>query len=309
MQARDIIGYCSLLRSSLEVKMDLTNVDVLRVLLSRHDFHFAKSLGQNFLIRSWVPERIMSVSGIESDAGVLEIGPGIGVLTRYLSQGASKVAAVELDRRLLPVLAETLSDCTNVHVINEDIMKTDLDLLVKNEFSGLKPIVCANLPYQITTPVLTRLLECGLFHQITVMIQKEVAQRICAKAGTPEYGAFSLFIQYYADAVNCFDVPPDCFQPRPKVTSSVIRLDRKEPPAELQDEKLFFSLIKAAFAQRRKTLVNALTPLLSPRIPKEQIQKIVLSCGLSSMARGETLNQQDFIRISNKISTIEKSSR
>ena len=289
--------------------MDLTNVDVLRALLSRHDFHFAKSLGQNFLIRSWVPERIMSVSGIESDAGVLEIGPGIGVLTRYLSQGASKVAAVELDRRLLPVLAETLSDCKNVHVINEDIMKTDLDLLVKNEFSGLKPIVCANLPYQITTPVLTRLLECGLFHQITVMIQKEVAQRICAKAGTPEYGAFSLFIQYYADAVNCFDVPPDCFQPRPKVTSSVIRLDRKEPPAELQDEKLFFSLIKAAFAQRRKTLVNALTPLLSPGIPKEQIQKIVLSCGLSSMARGETLNQQDFIRISNKISTIEKSSR
>ena len=188
-------------------------------------------------------------------------------------------------------------------------MKTDLDLLVKNEFSGLKPVVCANLPYQITTPVLTRLLECGLFHRITVMIQKEVAQRICAKAGSPEYGAFSLFVQYYADAVSCFDVPPDCFQPRPKVTSSVIRLDRKEPPAELQDERLFFSLIKAAFAQRRKTLVNALSPLLSPGIPKEQIQEIVLSSGLSSMVRGETLDQKDFIRISNTIIMMQKSSR
>ena len=297
-------------RSSLEVKMDLTNIDTLRALLSRHEFHFAKSLGQNFLIRSWVPERIMSVAGIESDTGVLEIGPGIGVLTRCLSQSASKVAAVELDRRLLPVLSETLADCPNVHVINEDIMKTDLDLLVKNEFSGLRPVVCANLPYQITTPVLSRLLECGLFHRITVMIQKEVAQRVCAKAGSPEYGAFSLFVQYYADAVICFDVPPDCFQPRPKVTSSVICLVRKEPPAELQDEKLFFALIKAAFAQRRKTLVNALTPLLSPGMSKEQIQDvIVLSCGLSPMIRGEALNQEDFIRISNTISTMQKSSR
>ena len=289
--------------------MDLTNINTLRALFSRYDFHFAKSLGQNFLIRSWVPERIMSVAGIESDTGVLEIGPGIGVLTRCLSQSATKVAAVELDRRLLPVLAETLADCANVHVLNEDIMKTDLDLLVNNEFSGLKPVICANLPYQITTPVLTRLLECGLFHRITVMIQKEVAQRICANAGSPEYGAFSLFVQYYADAVSCFDVPPDCFQPRPKVTSTVIRLDRKEPPEELQDEKLFFSLIKAAFAQRRKTLVNALSPLLSPGMSKEQIQEIIQSCGLSAMVRGETLNQQDCIRISNTISKNKKSSR
>ena len=141
------------------------------------------------------------------------------------------------------------------------------------------------------------------------MIQKEVAQRICANAGSPEYGAFSLFVQYYADAVSCFDVPPDCFQPRPKVTSTVIRLDRKEPPEELQDEKLFFSLIKAAFAQRRKTLVNALSPLLSPGMSKEQIQEIIQSCGLSAMVRGETLNQQDFIRISNTISKNKKSSR
>ena len=289
--------------------MDLTNMNTLRDILARHDFRFAKSLGQNFLIRSWVPERIISVAEIDSDTGVLEIGPGVGVLTRYLSRVASKVLAIELDRRLLPVLSETLSDTSNVRIIHGDIMKADLDLFVKQEFSGLWPVVCANLPYQITTPVLTRLLESGFFHRITVMIQKEVAQRICAKAGTPEYGAFSLFVQYHATAEICFDVPPDCFQPRPKVTSSVIRLDQKKPPADLKDEKLFFSLIKAAFAQRRKTMVNAISPLLSPGLSKEQIQEVLLSCGLSPMVRGETLNIQDYIRLTNAIIPITNSSR
>lgn len=289
--------------------MDLTNMDTLRALLSRHDFHFAKSLGQNFLIRAWVPERILAISEIDEKTGVLEIGPGVGVLTRNLSKNAAIVAAVELDRRLLPVLNETLADCPNVHVIHEDIMKTDLERLVEREFSGLTPVVCANLPYQITTPVLTRLLESELFRRITVMIQKEVAQRICAKAGTPEYGAFSLFTQFYADAEICFDVPPDCFQPRPKVTSTVIRLDTKEPPAELRDKKFFFSLVKAAFAQRRKTLVNALSPLLSPGLTKDQIQEALRSEGFSPMARGETLSIQDFIRLSNQICQMQMSSR
>lgn len=293
----------------MEVEMDLTNIDTLRVLLDRHNFHFSKSLGQNFLVRSWVPERIMSVSGIDGSSGVLEIGPGIGVLTRYLSQTAAKVAAVELDRRLLPVLNETLSDCPNVRVIHGDILKTDLDLLVNQEFSGLQPVVCANLPYQITTPVLTRLLESGLFQRITVMIQKEVAQRICAKAGTPEYGAFSLFVQYHADEELCFDVPPDCFQPRPKVTSSVIRLQRKGPPAELLDERLFFSLVRAAFVQRRKTLVNAIAPLLSPGLTKDQIQDALRCCGLPPMVRGETLSIHEYIQLTNIIHSITNGSR
>lgn len=281
--------------------MDLTNMDTLRALFARHDFHFSKSLGQNFLIRAWVPERIISVSGISRDSGVLEIGPGVGVLTRYLSRNAGRVAAVEFDRKLLPVLSETLSDCTNVSVIQEDIMKTDLNQLIEREFPGLEPVVCANLPYQITTPVITRLLESGLFHRLTVMVQKEVAQRICAKAGTPEYGAFSLFVQYHADASIWFDVPADCFQPRPKVTSSVIRLDIKAPPVDLRDESMFFSLVRAAFAQRRKTLANALTPLLSSRMTKEQIQETLVSCGFDPMVRGEALSIDDFVRLSNRL--------
>ena len=280
--------------------MDLTNLDTLRALLARHDFHFSKSLGQNFLIRAWVPEQIIRVSGIDEKSGVLEIGPGVGVLTRYLSQNAARVASVELDRKLLPILSETLADCPNAHVIHEDILKTDLDRLVEQEFSGLDPVVCANLPYQITTPVLTRLLESGHFRRITVMIQKEVAQRICAKAGTPEYGAFSLFIQYHAHATICFEVPPDCFHPRPAVTSAVIHLEKIAPPADLQDEKLFFSLIKAAFAQRRKTLVNALAPLLASRMTKQQIQEVLHSCGLDTMIRGEMLNISDYVRLANE---------
>ena len=284
-----------------EAEMDLTNLDTLRDLLARHDFRFTKSLGQNFLIRSWVPERIMDVSGIDPDCGVLEIGPGVGVLTRYLCKSAAKVAAVELDRKLLPVLSETLSDCANVQIIPADIMKIDLKELVAQQFHGIKPVVCANLPYQITTPVLTRLLESGLFQRITVMIQKEVAQRICAKPATPEYGAFSVFAQYHANTQICFDVPPDCFQPRPKVTSSVIQLDPKKPPAELRDERLFFALVRAAFAQRRKTLVNALTSLLTPKWTKDQIQEALVSCGFSPMVRGETLGIADYVKLSNII--------
>ena len=284
--------------------MDLTNIHTLQSLLARHDFHFSKSLGQNFLVRSWVPEQILAVSTVDNSCGVLEIGPGVGVLTRYLSSAAAKVTAVELDSKLLPVLAETLADCPNAVVIHQDILKCDLQQLVHAHFQGLRPVVCANLPYQITTPVLTKLLDSGLFCGITVMIQKEVAQRICAKAGTPEYGAFSLFVQYHADAELCFDVSPDCFQPQPRVTSTVIRLIPKAPPSELVDEKLFFALIRAAFAQRRKTLVNALSPVLSPRLSKQQIQEGILACDLEPMIRGEALTQEEYIKLSNYYSQI-----
>lgn len=286
--------------------MDLTNLDTLWVLLTKHDFHFSKSLGQNFLIRSWVPERIIDASGIDKSNGVLEIGPGVGVLTRHLSENAAKVVAVELDEKLLPVLSETLADCPNVQVIHQDIMKCDLQQLVMEQFPGLAPVVCANLPYQVTTPVLTKLLESGLFQALTVMIQKEVAQRICAKPCTPEYGAFSLFAQYHADTAICFDVPPDCFQPRPKVTSSVIHMIPKPAPAELIDEKLFFALVRSAFAQRRKTLVNGLTPLLSPRLEKTQIQESLQYCGFDPLVRGEALGIADYIALANHFNAILK---
>ena len=293
-------------RKHTDKQMDLTDMDTLRALLARHDFHFSKSLGQNFLVRSWVPERILEVSGIDSTNGVLEIGPGVGVLTRYLGLHASKVAAVELDAKLLPVLSETLAGFSNVQIIHQDILKCDLRKLAQEQFAGLEPVVCANLPYQVTTPVLTKLLESGLFGALTVMIQKEVAQRICAKPGTSEYGAFSVFAQYHADTEICFDVPPDCFQPRPKVTSSVIRMIPKPAPAELKDEKLFFSLVRSSFAQRRKTLVNGLSPLLAPQLDKAKIQESLQACGFDPMVRGETLGIGDYVKLANYFREILK---
>ena len=288
--------------------MDLTNMETLRALLAKHDFHFSKSLGQNFLVRSWVPERILEASGIDGTQGVLEIGPGVGVLTRHLSENAAKVVAVELDKRLLPVLAETLRDRPNVKVVQADILKCDISQIVREEFTGLEPVVCANLPYQVTTPVLTRLLEAELFRKVTVMVQKEVAQRMCAGPGTAEYGAFSVFVQFHCDAQICFDVPPDCFQPRPKVTSSVIRLTQKAPPPDLMDVPLFFSLVRAAFAQRRKTLPNALSSLLSPRLDKSVIQRVLTDLGWDPMIRGEALGIADFTALASRFSDLLRNS-
>ena len=279
--------------------MDLTDMTTLRALQDKYNFGFSKNLGQNFLIRSWVPERIIQVSGVDTHHGVLEIGPGIGVLTRYLCNNAAKVVSVELDSKLMPVLAETLCDCPNTTVIQGDVLKCDLSRLVQDELNGLEPVVCANLPYQVTTPVLTKLLESRLFPTITVMIQKEVAGRICASPGTADYGSFSIFAQYYTNPEICFDVPPDCFYPRPKVTSTVIRMTMREKPVELQDEKLFFSMVRSAFSQRRKTLVNGLTPLLSPALDKAGIQEGLIRCGYDPMVRGETLGIKDFITLSN----------
>ncbi len=279
--------------------MELSDLSVIRPLLERHGFRFSKSMGQNFLIRDWVPKRILEAAAPDQGCGVLEIGPGIGVLTRELACAAGKVVSVELDRALLPVLSETLADSGNVRIVNADIMKLDIPELLDSELCGLRPTVCANLPYNITTPVLRRLLELERFERITVMIQKEVAQRICARPGTTEYGAFTLFCAFYARPSICFDVPPDCFYPRPKVTSTVINLDRIEAPEGLTDKALLFDVTRAAFSQRRKTLANALSSLFRDKLSKEQLQKAIREAGFDERTRGEVLSLNDFVVLSN----------
>ena len=258
-------------------------------------------MGQNFLIQEWVPERILQVSGVNEEFGVLEIGPGIGVLTQELCRAAKKVVSIELDRALLPVLDETLADFPNVEIVNGDVMKLPVRQIVDEKLSGLRLAACANLPYNITTPVLRLLLELECFEQITVMIQKEVAQRICAMPGTPEYGAFTVFAEYYASPSICFDVSPDCFYPRPKVTSSVITLKKKERSIPPEDREFLFSITRAAFSQRRKTLVNGLSPLFKDKLDKGEIQEIITRSGFDPMVRGETLSLDDFIRLSNSL--------
>ena len=282
--------------------MKLYDLAVIRPLLEKHGFRFSKSMGQNFLIREWVPKRILEVSGLDRSCGVLEIGPGIGVLTQELCTAAAKVVSVELDRDLLPLLDETLAEFDNVKIVSGDILKLSVPELLNNEFpKNLRNMACANLPYNITTPVLKTLLETELFERITVMIQKEVAQRICAKPGTPEYGAFSLFVRYYASPEICFDVPPDSFYPRPKVTSSVITLDRIKRNISAEDREFLFSVTRSAFSQRRKTLVNCLSPLFEGRLTKEKLQEIIRGCGYDERIRGETLSLEEFMNISNMI--------
>lgn len=278
--------------------MKLHDLTVIRPLLENHGFHFSKSMGQNFLIQEWVPKRILLAADISREFGVLEIGPGIGVLTQELCQAAGKVVAVELDRSLLPVLKETLSEFNNLEIVNGDIMKMPLPQILDEKLGNFRLAACANLPYNITTPVLRLLLEAERFEQITVMIQKEVAQRICARPGTPEYGAFTVFAEYYASPSICFDVPPDCFYPRPKVTSTVISLRKKARDITKEDREFLFSVTRAAFSQRRKTLVNGLTSLFAGKLSKEQLQEIVTICGFDPLIRGETLSLDDFIRLS-----------
>ena len=207
--------------------MNLTDYNEIRALLQRHGFRFSKALGQNFLTAAWVPEDIAESAGLDEETGVLEIGPGVGCLTRELSKRAGKVVSVELDRSLQPVLAETLTGCENVEVVFGDILKQNIPALLDETMPGLRHVVCANLPYNVTTPVLTALLEGGCFETITVMIQREVARRICAGPGSADYGAFGIFVQWHAETELLFDVPPSCFVPQPKVTSSVIRLTRR----------------------------------------------------------------------------------
>ena len=274
--------------------MNLCDITEIKALLARHGFRFSKSMGQNFLIESWVPRDIAAASGAGPDTGVLEVGPGIGPLTRELSQLAGKVVSVELDRSLLPILAETLEDRNNVEIISGDILKTDLKALVQEKFSGLTPIACANLPYNITTPAITALLEANCFSRITVMIQREVARRICAAPGTGDYGAFSIYCQVHAKTELLFDVPPQCFIPAPKVTSSGLRLTPRSMPEEIDDPEAFFRVVKAAFAQRRKTLLNALCAAYGSRFSKEELQAVIRSCGLPGDVRGERLGIGEF---------------
>ena len=281
--------------------MDVCNINDIKALLGRHGFHFSKSMGQNFLIESWVPEDIAAASGANSSCCVLEIGPGIGPLTRQLSDRAGKVVAVELDRTLLPILAETLEGRSNVDIVPGDIMKLDIPALVAQRFDGLTPIACANLPYNITSPVLTALIESGCFTSITVMIQREVALRICAAPGSADYGAFSVFCQYHTTPELLFDVPNTCFIPAPKVTSSVLRMLPRPKPAEVEDEAFFFRVVRAAFAQRRKTLLNSLSSALGQPFTREMIADAIAACTLRPDVRGERLGIPEFATLAREL--------
>ncbi|MBQ4370644.1 MAG: 16S rRNA (adenine(1518)-N(6)/adenine(1519)-N(6))-dimethyltransferase RsmA [Oscillospiraceae bacterium] len=285
--------------------MDLCSPNEIQRLLSRHGFRFSKAMGQNFLIDAAVPENIAELSGVGPGSGVLEIGPGIGVLTALLAERAGAVCAVELDKRLLPVLSETLAGLGNVKIINADIMKCDIAAVVSEYFSGLRPCVCANLPYNITTPVITRLIESALFERMTLMVQREVALRICAAPGTADYGAFSVFVQYYCEPSMLFTVPPESFMPSPKVHSAVIRLERRSSPAvSPKDEKLFFRTVRAAFALRRKTLANSLLSAFSGSLSKQELAEAIDASGISPGARGETLSLNDFSVLSDNIGVL-----
>lgn len=281
--------------------IDVCNPAVIRELLAKYGFHFSKSKGQNFLTQRWVPERIVRASGIDKTCGVIEIGPGFGPLTQELCQKAGKVVAIELDQTLRPVLQETVGEFSNLEILFADALKTDLPAMVADEFSGLRPVACANLPYYITSPVLTKLLESRCFSLITVMVQREVAQRICAAPGSGDYSAFTVLCNYHAQPELLFDVPASCFFPQPKVTSAVVCLKvRTEPPAELLDEHTFFRTVRAAFAQRRKTLLNALSSGFS-ELGKSELAETLHTCSISPMVRGETLDIPSFAALSNAL--------
>ena len=278
--------------------MNLCDPNQIRALLARHGFRFSKSMGQNFLIADWVPRQIAAASGAASGRGVLEIGPGIGALTVQLALRADRVVSVELDRSLLPILAGTLAGCPNAEVVSGDILKTDIPALVGEKFAGLDPVACANLPYNITTPAITALIEAGCFSSITVMVQREVARRICAGPGAGDYGAFSVFCQYHTSPELLFEVPPECFVPAPKVTSAVVRMVPHPPPAEVDDPGHFFQVVRAAFALRRKTLLNSLSANLAGQQTKESLSQALERCGLPASVRGDQLSVLQFAQLS-----------
>ena len=283
--------------------MNLCDLGTIQALLGRHGFHFSKSMGQNFLIDPQIPADIAASSQADKTCGVLEIGPGIGPLTAELAQLAGKVVSVELDKSLLPVLAETMAPYENVEIVPGDAMKLDLQALVDEKFGGLTPIVCANLPYNITTPVLTKLIETPCFETITVLIQKEVAQRLSVPQGSADGGAFTLFLQYYMEAEYLFEVPREKFIPAPKVTSAVLRCVRRSKPAvEVEDEGFFFKVIHGAFLLRRKTLANSLAAALP--YSKEQVLAAMAACGLPENIRGEKLTLQDFADLSRALKQV-----
>ncbi|MCL2366071.1 MAG: 16S rRNA (adenine(1518)-N(6)/adenine(1519)-N(6))-dimethyltransferase RsmA [Oscillospiraceae bacterium] len=262
-------------------------------------FKFSKAMGQNFLTDSNIPEKTVRLSNIDQSCGVLEIGPGIGALTLPLSAVAGKVVAVELDEKLLPILSDTFAHCENVEFVAGDILKLDVSQLLKDKFVDFRYCVCANLPYNITSPILTKLIDSDLFEQVTVMVQREVARRMCALPGTSDYSAFSVFINYHTEPTILFDVPPECFIPRPKVYSSVVLMrTRTEKRLSKADEGHFFRIVRAAFGQRRKTLVNALYAAFGSKMTKADIMDIIMFCGFDPRIRGETLGIEEFIKIS-----------
>ena len=281
--------------------INVCDIQVMKPLLAEHGFHFSKAKGQNFLIASWVPEQIAEDAGVCSDVGVLEIGPGIGPLTQQLCRRAGKVCAVEVDKRLAPILKQTVGEFDNLEIVWDDVLKQDIPALVSQKLPGLSPMACANLPYYITSPILTALLEADCFEAVTVMVQKEVAQRIAAAPGTADYSAFSVFCQYYAEPELLFDVPAHCFLPQPKVTSAVISLRvRKERPWQITDEKIFFRTVRASFAMRRKKLSNGLASGF-PELGKSGAAEVIIACGFDENVRGETLGIPEFARIANAI--------
>ena len=281
--------------------IDVCNIQVMKPLLAEHGFHFSKAKGQNFLISRWVPERIAEEAGVDASAGVMEIGPGIGPLTQQLALRAGKVCAVELDTRLKPILELTVGEFSNLEILWDDVLKQDVAALVKEKFAGLRPMACANLPYYITSPILTALLEAECFDSVTVMVQKEVAQRIAAKPGTADYSAFTVFCQYYAEPEILFDVPAGCFLPQPKVTSAVISLRcRKEMPWKIDNKDIFFRTVRASFAMRRKKLSNGLASGF-PELGKNGAEEVLNACGFDANVRGETLDIPAFAAIANEI--------
>lgn len=281
--------------------MELTDINVIKRILGRHGFSFSKALGQNFLIDPDVCPRMAEMSGAKEGTCAIEIGPGLGVLTVELAKRADKVVTVELDTRLIPVLAETLSDYRNVEVINADVLKTDLHKLIAENFEGKSVNVCANLPYYITSPILMYLLESKLpVDSITVMVQKEAADRLCAKVGSRDSGAITVAVNYYAETQVLFDVGRECFTPSPNVDSCVIKLNvRKAPPVKVEDEEFFFKMVKAAFSQRRKTASNGISSGLG--IAKDKVAEALVLSELSPTVRAEALTMEELARLSDNL--------
>lgn len=275
--------------------------------LQKYDFVFQKKFGQNFLIDTHVLDKIVSAAEITKEDVVLEIGPGIGTLTQYLAYQAKEVIAVEIDKALIPILQDTLSAYDNVTILNEDILKVDINRLVEEKNQGRPIKVVANLPYYITTPIIMGLFESHVpVASITVMVQKEVADRMQVGPGTKDYGALSLAVQYYAEPYIVANVPQNCFMPRPKIGSAVIRLTRhKQPPVNVKDEKLMFRLIRASFNQRRKTLANGLKNDSSLNYTKETVERAIADCGFSPTIRGEALTLDEFARLANYLSDMD----
>ena len=272
--------------------------------IQKNEFAFQKRFGQNFLVDARVLDKIIQSAGVTKEDCVLEVGPGIGTMTQALSEAARQVVAVEIDDHLIPILQETLKECPTVKVIHGDILKTDVKAIADEYNEGCPLHVIANLPYYITTPIIMGLFESGVpLKSITIMVQKEVADRMKAEPGTKDYGALSLAVQYYAEPYLVANVPPNCFIPRPNVGSAVIRLTRHEqPPVQVADEKLMFRLIRAAFNQRRKTLANSLNNSPELFFPKEQIQEAIAALDVSPSVRGEALSLEQFAQLANLLS-------